>query len=267
MSSSVSLQPQAQTAGFELEQIEIYGKYMLSTPIDVLFVLRSMIKRNCTATVYFDQGKSFFLTWILALTPDEKNLVLDPASDAGINRLALRAPRLTVTANLDSVKIQFQLKGLKEASHEGRPALIGPVPSELLRLQRREYFRLVPPVADPLHCHVPVRGSDGSSVHTQDLTLADISGGGLGLMVPSNSGEYFQPGTVFKDCRLQLPEENAMAVALKVCSIFPVTTKSGYTFLRAGCEFVGLTGARLTIILRYITRIERERKAKLSRLD
>lgn len=265
MSTSANIQPQ--NTDFELEQIEIYGKYMLSNPLDVLFVLRSMIKRNCMATVYFDQGRSFFLTKVLDISTDEKSLILDVASDAEVNRQALHAQRLTVTANLDSVKIQFQLKGLRTTTHDGQPALAGNVPSELLRLQRREYFRLVPPIADPLHCDVPVRNDLGSSAHTLRLTVADISGGGLGLMVPIEAGAHFRPGTIFTDCRLQLPEENAMAVSLSVCSVYPVTTKSGYSFLRAGCEFVKLPGARLTIILRYITRIERERKAKLSRLD
>lgn len=38
--------------------------------------------------------------------------------------------------------------------------------------------------------------------------------------------------------------------------------RSGQAFLRIGFEFLNLPGARLAQIQRYITRIERERKAR-----
>jgi len=55
--------------------------------------------------------------------------------------------------------------------------------------------------------------------------------------------------------------------ALCVRNAFPVTTKTGNQYLRLGCEYLDLPGTRLTMIQRYITRIERERKARLSGLD
>lgn len=55
-----------------------------------------------------------------------------------------------------------------------------------------------------------------------------------------------------------------VSATLRVRSVFDVATKSGNRYLRAGLEFVNLPGTRLTLIQRYITRIERERKARLS---
>lgn len=265
--SSISDPQQSQATGFELEQVDLYGKYMLSTPLEILFVLRSMLRRGCMATVYFNQGRSFFLTWLLAIGSDEKELILDIGGDEAVNREALKAPRLIVTASLDNVKIQFVLSNLRTITFEGRPAFLAAVPETLLRLQRREYFRLETSLADPLHCRIPVQAEDESN-HTLDLVLLDISGGGLSLMVPTEMGQYFRTGAFYADCRLEIPNESVIAATLCVRSSFIVVPRAGgQEYLRAGCEFVNLPGTRLTMIQRYITRVERERKAKLSGLD
>jgi c-di-GMP-binding flagellar brake protein YcgR len=49
-----------------------------------------------------------------------------------------------------------------------------------------------------------------------------------------------------------------------VRSVFEMTTRSGSKSQRAGCEFVKLPGPMLTLIQRYIIKVERERKARES---
>lgn len=265
---SFNSEPQhIETTGFELEQVELYGKYILSAPIEVLFVLRSMLRRGCMATVYFNQGRSFFLTWLLTIDGEAGQLILDIGSDEAVNREALRATRLIVTASLDNVKIQFVLDGLQLTRFDGRPAFLADIPSSLLRLQRREYFRLETSLSDPLHCRIPIAAADGTA-HVLELTLLDISGGGLSLMAPTEIGDYFKTGTIFSDCRLEIPHESVIAATLCVRSSFIVSPRNGTKeYLRVGCEFVNLPGTRLTVIQRYITRVERERKAKQSGLE
>jgi len=254
-------QQESEPVGFELEQNDTYSKYMLSTPLDILFVLRSLLKRGCMATVYFNHGQSFFLTWLLAIGKDERSIILDVASDQAINREALKATRLIVTANLDNVKIQFALTSVQETTFENRPAFIAARPEKLLRLQRREYFRLETPLTNPVRCQVPMTGEDGS-VHTLDLTVLDISGGGLSLMASAEISGFFQTGTILSNCRLQIPDESVIATNLCVRSAFRVVSRGGQEYFRIGCEYVNLPGARLNMIQRYITRVERERKAR-----
>lgn len=265
-SNEAPQQTESQPTSFELEQADRYAKYMLSTPLDILFILRSMVKRGCMATVYFNHGKSFFLTWVLGISKDEKSILLDLGSDRATNRDALEATRLIVTANLDNVKIQFALNGVGETTFEGHPAFIATIPDQMLRLQRREYFRLETPLTNPVRCQVRVTGEDGTA-QPMDLTLLDISGGGLSLMVPTKGSDFFQSGTMLSDSRLQIPEESVILVNLCVRSAFRVMTRGGQEYFRIGCEFINLPGARLNMIQRYITRVERERKAREVGLD
>ncbi|MQY51581.1 flagellar brake protein [Rhodocyclus tenuis] len=255
--------PEQPAPRFELEQSNDYSRFLLRSRSEILFVLRSLIQKTAMITVYFDQGQSFLLTTILSLTPDNDGIIFDIASDDEVNRKALAANKLIFITAIDRVKVQFKLKGLKATQFEGRPAFRGELPEDVLRLQRREYFRLSTPVANPVKCHIPMRRPDGTAM-TIDLPLIDISAGGVGLMLTPTQRDLFPVGEVLADCRMTLPDEGILTASLGVRNAFDVTTRTGSQYVRLGCEFIDLPGSRMSMVQRYITRIERERKARLS---
>lgn len=248
---------------FELEQSDMYSKYMLHSRTEILYILRSMVKKSCMTTVFFDQGRNFFLTAIIEVDERQNRIVLDCGSDKEVNQRALQTPRLLCTANLDKVKIQFSLNGLQSIQSGGHPAFSAKLPEVLLRLQRREYFRLDTPQGNPILCHVKVRNQNNVQA-AMDLPLVDISGGGVGLMVPLSAESYFPIGSAIAGARIDIPEEGVIQIDLAVRNAFRVTMRNGNQHLRVGCEFINLPGNRLNMIQRYITRVERERKAMLS---
>jgi len=258
-------QPEQAPQRFELEQADDYSKFLLYSKSEIVFVLRTLIQKGAMITVYFDQGKSFLLTSLLALSPDNSELLFDVGSDDEMNRKALLADKLIFVTMLDKVKIQFSLPKLSSAQTGGRPAFRGALPETLLRLQRREYFRLSTPVANPVKCIIPIKRPDGSALLV-DVPLLDISGGGVGLMTTIEQAAFFGTDAIFTDCKMALPDEGLLVATMGVRNTFTVTTKTGSHYVRVGCEFIDLPGPRLTMIQRYITRVERERKARLSGL-
>lgn len=248
----------------ELEEADVYSQYLLHSPTEIAFVLRTAMQKGCMMTVYFDMGQSFFLTSLVNVGP--KGIILDYGSDEDINRRALKANRLLCTTSVDKVKVQFALDGLSLLKHEGSPAFFSELPKNLLRLQRREYFRVSTPIATPLICSIPVPGEDGNPTLLQ-TSLLDISAGGMGLMVTTEQASLFARGTIFKGCELGLPDDGKIKLDLEVRNAFEVTTRSGNHYTRVGCEFIDLPGLLLTMIQRYITRLERERKARMSGLE
>ena len=248
---------------FELEQSDEYSQFLLHSKSEILAVLRSLIQKGAMITVHFDQGRSFLLTTMLSLVSENREFILDIGSNEDMNRRALLADKLILTTIIDKVKVQFSLKKLSQTQSDGRAAFLGMVPDALLRLQRREYFRLSTPIVNPVKLNVIARRSDNSAVHV-DLPLLDVSGGGVGLMATLDHAQLFERGETLSDCKMMLPEEGLLVVTLCVRNLFDVTTRNGTHYVRMGCEFVNLSGARLNMVQRYITRIERERKAKLS---
>lgn len=248
-------------AGFEIDHVDMYGKYILDTRVDVLYVLNDLVRHQVLATVHFDQGRGYLPTTIIAVDDRLDEVVLDTASDPAINEAAARAGHLLLGTTQGGVKIQFSIDELRIAEHEGRPAFRAPIPRRLLRLQRREYFRLDTPVAAALACQIPVETPSGPQ--RLSLPILDISGGGLGLMAENAIAHHFAVAAEFPNCRFELPGEGAITAILAIRSAFVVTPGNGHDFTRLGSEFVCLPGSRLTQIQRYITRIERERKARL----
>ena len=257
--------PEHVTPQFELEQAGEYSQFLLHSTSEILAVLRSLIQKGAMITVYFDQGRSFLLTTMLSLKSDNREFILDLGSNEEMNRRALLANKLILTTIIDKVKVQFSVKKLAHTQFEGRAAFLGTLPETLLRLQRREYFRLSTPIVNPVKITAVAARPDKSALHVE-LPLLDVSGGGVGLMATLDHAQLFARGTTLTDCKMMLPEEGLLVVTLCVRNLFDVTTRSGAHYVRMGCEFVNLSGARLNMVQRYITRVERERKARLSGL-
>ena len=262
-----SVQAEAEQAPpqFELEQADDYSQYLLFSRSEILAVLRSLIQKNAMITVHFDQGHSFLLTSMIALVAENTGFILDIGSDDEMNRRALKAKKLIFTALIDRVKVQFSLDKIVAAQYDGRQSFLCKIPDKLLRLQRREYFRLSTPIASPLKLRAALTRPDGSALQIE-FPLVDISGGGIGLTVSLNQAQLFEKGNILNDCKLMLPNEGLLIASLCVRNLFNVTTRSGAHHVRVGCEFIDLPQARLTLVQRYITRVERERKARLNGL-
>ena len=250
---------------FELEQADHYSQYLLYSKSEILAVLRALIQKGAMITVHFDQGRSFLLTTMIALSADNREFILDIGSNEEMNNRALQANKLIFTTLVDKVKIQFSLTKLSQTQSDGRLAFVGAIPERILRLQRREFFRLATPIANPIKINALLRRADGSALQIE-LPLLDISGGGVGLMVSLDLAQLFERGSILNDCKMLLPDEGLLVTLLCVRNLFDVTTRSGSRYVRVGCEFVNLPAPRLTLVQRYITRIERERKARLNGL-
>jgi c-di-GMP-binding flagellar brake protein YcgR len=235
-----------------------YTQYLLHARSEVLFVLRALQSAADRITVHFNDGRDFLLTSVIAV--DDKGLTLDVGSNVDMNQRALAADKLFCATSHDKVRVQFLLRGLTRIETDLGPALRADLPDAVLRLQRREYYRLTAPIARPLKCQIPMTAVDGKQLKVE-VSIIDISGGGLAIMVPP-VGIEFQPDMEFPNCRIELPEVGFIVATLQVRNLFDVTLRSGGHVSRAGCQFINLPGPMLTLVQRYIVKVERERKAR-----
>lgn len=255
----------ASTTLFEIDQPDQFGQFILNNPLEILRNLQALTKQGGFVSVYFDRGENFFLSTVLAVDENRRSLVIDAPRQEEVLQQALQAGVATLCANLDRIKIQFHLPRLLPETWEERKALISLLPEKMLRLQRREFFRIQTPLLTPLRCRLIRQHSDGRS-EVFDFPLHDISGGGVCLIAPIEMAEKFSLGELFADCRLDIPGESVLSVNLRVRELAQLEMHDGQPQLRLGCEFFNLPGTRLSLIERYITRQERSSKARLSGL-
>lgn len=234
---------------------EEYANYLVHSRQEITQILRSIQRQNEVVTGYFNQGQSFFLSAVLDADPESGQLILDSGPDAEINRRALASNKIIFVTNQNRIKIQFSTSSLDQIEFEGRPAFRAQLPVALLKLQRREYYRLVAPIRAPLHCIIP--NLNGARM---EVEVADISVGGVAITgFPPTVA--LEAGLVLAECRIALPEEGTVVTAMEVRNLQESSRRSGQLVLRVGCVYVGVPAPHQAMIQRYIIRIDRERRA------
>ena len=244
-----------------LEAETDYSKYEIRSKVEILYLLRRMLNDGSLITVYFNLGKDFLLTSLVDVAEDGKTMVLDLGSNSEMNRRAVEADKLICVSTLGKVKIQFTLAGAERRIYDKRDAFFCAVPDSLVRVQRREYYRLATPLGNPLSCQIPIPADAGGPARNLEAIIVDISGGGMAVMVPPDD-VHFQPDAEFANCRIDLPEVGSIIATLRVHNLYDVSLTNGKTSKRSGCQFVKLPGAMVSLIQRYIFKVERERKAR-----
>lgn len=249
----------------ELEDPQ-YRDFMMNSATEIGFMLRAMAEQKSMVMVYFNNNKSFFMTTLLGVEPESGHLLLEYSNSTDTNREVLKATELACASTLDKVKVQFATGGVTQVMYKGRPAFQARMPGKILRLQRRENYRVPIPAVRPIKCLMLVK-DDFGNLRQIDVPLLDISAGGVGLMLASNQGRLLSKDEVYTGCRMELPDEGVFTCSLRVCDFIPVSGRGGGGYIRAGCEFVDLRGSVENMIQRYIIRLERERKARASALS
>lgn len=232
----------------ELERYQIYSRS------ELVALLREILHRRVLVTIYFSNGTRFIVTNLLAINPDFEELVFDCGADEEVTRALTRSSRFTVVTFLDQVKIQFSGQRMELTSFEDAPALRMRVPDSLLRFQRREFYR-TQTIGKPLMWRLPLAAPDGK---TAEGRIVDISCGGIALLV-QNEHTRIEPGTVLRECEINLPEIGRLSLTLEIRSAAGGTGTGNH---RYGCAFVGIPGPVVALIQRYVNNLQR---ARLSR--
>lgn len=232
------------------------ARFRIDSDVEIAYILRGLMKSNALVTAYFNKGRDFAVTAVLKVDPDRRIAVLDGASSSELNERLLGSRSLKVESTQDGVKVQFEVARVEGVSFEGRLAFRIPFPDSLVKMQRRQYYRVQTPVLRPIKCEVPL--ADGGRL---ELPISDISLGGVCLV-----GEPAEPaweiGQTLENCRIALPDEGALEVGLCIRNSYPVRLKNDISVRHTGCEFIELGAKQEAMVQRYIIKLERERRAK-----
>ncbi len=228
-----------------------HDSYFVHGAPEIYALLRALANQESLVTAYTGGPGDFFATTLLAVVPDQGEFLME----AGPGTAAPSGPcDLTLVGFLDNVKVQFECTALGTIGHAGHRALRARMPTRVLRLQRREAFRVSTPILRAPLCHLPAAGLRPAI----SVRVADVSCGGIALAL--RSGEpAVQPGDVIPDCVLELPGVAPIGVTLEVRHVAP-KGGAGVPGLRTcGCRFADLPGPAATQVQRYVNAVERER--------
>jgi c-di-GMP-binding flagellar brake protein YcgR len=247
---------------FNLLETDDFARYVLDGVTDIVFYLRGIKERKANVSLYAGRSSESFLTAVLDIDEARGIVVLDAPRDDALLEKALKSSPLVCLTSLEKVKVQFMVPRCSAAQFDGGAALEIPLPTRILRLQRRDYYRLAVPSAPRLRCLIPASDGHGNSNgRLIESTIVDISGGGLAVVAPPSSLNLTVGGLI-EHCQITLPEVGTLVATLQVRNLFRVAVPGG-SELRAGCQFVDLPAAADALIQRYIMRVEKTRTGGL----
>jgi len=199
------------------------------------------------------------VTSILAVEDDYA--VIDCAPSRVLNQHIVESDHLLFETVLDNIRILFETGGAAPCDYDGAPALQIAIPETLVRLQRREFYRVATPAVNPVLCNIPIEAGEGERRRVISVPLQNISAGGIAII---DEQKLLNPtiGFIYPDCRITLPGNVTLTCALEIRNLRDITLANGKIIRRLGCAFIDLPSPMLNAVQRYITSLEREQNAK-----
>ncbi|WP_328698588.1 flagellar brake protein [Craterilacuibacter sinensis] len=232
------------------------AQFTLTTRLEIAHHLKTIALSGAMATLFANHGKTFVLTRLLDVDLDAGRLVFDWGGNEEANRQLLASERNVFVCAPEGVKTQCVLGPVLSIEHEGRAALAADLPDAVVKLQRRECFRIQTPRVNPLLCRIG--DYPGAAL---ELALSDISLGGMALLLPQSGLAGFAVGDAYRDCHIELKPFGVLDVAFEVRYSQTQLQRNDVEVTRVGCQFLNMTSARENLVQRYIATLERERRA------
>ena len=238
----------------QLSDAEIEARYSVNGAKPVAFMLGGFVKTHEAFSVHFHNGDEMFLTTLLAVQADKGRLIFDCSGSVETNRRFVVSEKNIFRGNPGGVPVHFSSGKASEISFEGDKAFSVALPDHVVRLQRREHFRIEMPRINPLILFA--RLPDGRLLK---LPVHDISVGGAGVD-SVDLPEGVDLGTVLQNCHFALPgDSKELFFSAMVRNYRDYEMRGGQRGWRIGVQFNDLSAGDQGRIQRYIAKVERER--------
>jgi flagellar brake protein len=232
-------------------------KYLTQHPVAIAQVLNELAKNKTTLNLSFNQGRDQGLTTVIGVSKDKKFVYLDKNLDAGFNKRLLASDYI-VFSKTDGIRVRWSAKKLTEVRLTDGEALKMPLPTKLYRFQRREFFRSLTPVTNPVICYIPYRNPTNDRDEKLEMVLVNASLGGIGTFVTDHLSSIIELEQVFPNCAISLPNDGDIETSLCVKHITETVMLNGSKKYQVGFQFINLSHEDQRVIQKYVLQLERE---------
>lgn len=232
-------------------------EFTLTSRREIVFYLHQLINDGERISVVFDEGRETILTVLLHVDEGAGHLVFDWGGSETANRRLLASERNFFICTPHGVRNQFITGKVWEIGYKGRKAFATGLPNKYVRLQRREFFRLVLPMTQRLQCSLPAPEGAARPV----FPAVDIGVGGIGIETPSITSA-FDTGQKLEGVEIDMKGFGILRVNVLIRFVGAIQ-RGNKQVGRLGCQFVNLTPAQEHQLQKFITHVQREERARL----
>ena len=242
---------------------ENQSPFQLESRKEIIAVMRGLKDKKQLVSMIINDGAEVMISMILDVNDDDNSVTVGCASSNTANQRIVEAPRVSFEAALDKIGIQFSSQSVQRTTFQQTPALKFTMPVSVIRLQRREFYRINTPITHPILCTIPLDKKHGGGYIK--LPAADISCGGVALLDEKKLLDATF-GSIYKQAKIELPGIGIVDVTLQIRNSIDLTLMNEKTSRRIGFQFLDLPQNLLSQIQKFITKLERERNARRTNL-
>ncbi len=239
-------------------------QFIVQNEKEIVQILNDLAKHHEMLKVTFNHDTC--LTNVISVDAKNHVVYLDIGIDEAFNNRLL-ASRHVLFSKDDGIRIKWTSAQISLATLKDGKAIKIALPQKMMRLQRREFFRLATPIVNPVPCLIPISDeANPDADRVLELTLVDVSLGGIAAIAANPLDELLVIGANFDKCKISFPEVGETSLTLQVRNITPITMKDGAIKHRIGLQFISPSRGNEGLINRYTYNLERQAMAVASKM-
>lgn len=247
----------------EEDTIDNLEPYRVHSRREIIFLLDGVRSQRQLVKMSASGSSEAVLTSILAVLPDEGYVLFDAAPTQSQNYRLTNCDHLSFETKLDQIRVLFTTEAAESSEYQEYPALRVPLPESMLRIQRRQFYRVNVPRANPVGVTFPSPGTQEKPLDKPAIVyMLNISMGGVAVVDEQNLLDG-TPGIVYENCVLALPG-GSLTVSLEITNVAHIKLASGKAVRHIGCRFVNISNAANSLVQRFILKLERDHNAKMT---
>lgn len=231
--------------------------YTITFRREIVYYLRRLIHDGERVSIMFNEGRDVLLTVLLDVDEARNRLIFDWGGSEDDNLRFLKSERNIFVASPRGIRNQFVTGPAREIVYRKRRAFVVRLPEKYVRLQRREFFRLVLPMTQRPPCRVNLGPQNQECL----FSVIDIGVGGVGLESPVTVLPL-EIGEILRGAVIDFKGATVMRLDLEVRH-FRQVARGNHQVSHVGCRFVNLSPAQEHELQKFITQVQREERTKL----
>jgi len=238
---------------------KLIEEFSIGSSITIGKYLHTMHAEENEVYVYIDSLDQSFVTEILGLDLANGFIWLGRPYDRNMLKAITADCEFVAVAFPENIKLQFCGRGIEQTHYEGTQALRIAVPKSIVRLQRRNYFRVMADEDMMAHVHIEEPGLEG------EYELVDISLAGCGISVNARA-KHFSVGQQLRQVKLAIPDHGSpLKISLVIKNIKHNPDDESHVCL--GCEMQLLLPKEESRLQRFLLAAERRQREQRNAAD
>jgi c-di-GMP-binding flagellar brake protein YcgR len=231
-----------------------YDRLRVEDGAEVLDLLRRSMASRAMCSVRAAGRPETYLSPLREIA-DDGEAVLDLPRAPVIERALVAGSVAAIDLRLPECRVSFEARVARIGQVDGRSLLRLERPTSLIRVEKRETFRVRVPEQLALTLTL-----DASDATLESLPLYDLSVQGAAVTV-RGARDRFWAGKVFEGARMTLPDGSEWAMALRVIHAGVLRRLADGGELRVGLQFVHPPAGLESAVAKLVGRIARGQPA------